>query len=225
MKKIYLYILLFFACVNASAQVKPVIAVLGDSYSTFQDFVEPSDNVVWYFPGQQKATDVTDVRETWWQILAREGGYRIGKNNSYSGSTVCRTGYREEDYTDRAFITRMTDLGDPDILLIFGATNDSWAKVPIGEYVYSNWKPMQLYSFRPAMAKMLWWLTNRYPNVDIRFILNSELSEPINESVREICSHYGVPVIELHDIDKMSGHPSVLGMRQIADQVGAALRK
>lgn len=153
MKKIYLYILLFFACVNASAQVKPVIAVLGDSYSTFQDFVEPSDNVVWYFPGQQKATDVTDVRETWWQILAREGGYRIGKNNSYSGSTVCRTGYREEDYTDRAFITRMTDLGDPDILLIFGATNDSWAKVPIGEYVYSNWKPMQLYSFRPAMAR------------------------------------------------------------------------
>jgi hypothetical protein len=34
-----------------------------------------------------------------------------------------------------------------------------------------------------------------------------------------------VPVIELTDIDKISGHPSVKGMRQIADQVNAFIKK
>jgi len=31
-------------------------------------------------------------------------------------------------------------------------------------------------------------------------------------------------VIELKDIDKISGHPSVKGMRQIADQVNKAVK-
>ena len=39
-----------------------------------------------------------------------------------------------------------------------------------------------------------------------------------------ISSHYGVPMIQLHDIDKISGHPSVKGMMQIAEQVAAAIR-
>ena len=41
----------------------------------------------------------------------------------------------------------------------------------------------------------------------------------INTSVSEICQHYGVPCIQLHDIDKKSGHPSVKGMQQIAQQI------
>ncbi|MCR4582279.1 MAG: SGNH/GDSL hydrolase family protein, partial [Prevotella sp.] len=60
---------------------------------------------------------------------------------------------------------------------------------------------------------------------DIYFLLNSELSAEINESAKTICSHYGVTCIELHDIDKISGHPSVKGMRAIADQVKAAVKK
>jgi hypothetical protein len=41
----------------------------------------------------------------------------------------------------------------------------------------------------------------------------------INTSVRTICNRYGIKLIELKDIDKISGHPSVKGMQQIADQV------
>ena len=36
--------------------------------------------------------------------------------------------------------------------------------------------------------------------------------------------HYGIQCIELTNIDKKSGHPSVAGMKQIADQVGAAVK-
>ena len=51
----------------------------------------------------------------------------MGNINSYSGSTICNTGYRDEDYSDRSFINRTTLLGNPDIILICGGTNDSWA--------------------------------------------------------------------------------------------------
>ena len=206
-------------------QAKPTIAILGDSYSTFEGFVEPEGNEVWYFGNGRDYTDVDDVRQTWWQLLAREHGYKIGVNNSYSGATVSRTGYRGEDYTDRAFITRMNNLGNPDIILVFGATNDSWAGVPMGEYKYGGWTPMELYSFRPAMARLLDGLDARYPNVKIFFILNDILSDEINESVKTICDHYGVQLIQLRDIDKKSGHPSIKGMKQISDQVAAGIAK
>jgi hypothetical protein len=66
---------------------------------------------------------------------------------------------------------------------------------------------------------MLEYMTNRYINTRIYFILNNDLREDINSSVLTICQHYGVPCIQLHDIDKKSGHPSVKGMQQIAQQI------
>ena len=44
-------------------------------------------------------------------------------------------------------------------------------------------------------------------------------------TIKEAAAHYGsVPVI-LHDIAKENGHPSALGMSQIADQVEAAVKQ
>lgn len=101
----------------------------------------------------------------------------------------------------------------------FGATNDCWAGAPLGEYKYGGWTKEDLYRFRPAMAYMLNHMIDRYPNVEIYFLLNSGLKEEFNESVRATCKHYGIDCIELHDIDKQSGHPSVKGMEQICDQI------
>lgn len=207
------------------AQVKPTLAVLGDSYSTFAGFI-PKGNACWYnSPADHKRTDVTKVEQTWWWQVANEGGYKLGAIESYSGATVCNTGYRDEDYRDRSFVTRCTNLGNPDIILICGATNDSWANAPIGDYKYANWKRVDLYFFRPAMAKMLNDIKLHYPNVEVYFILNTELKKEINESVLEVCKHYDVPVIELEDIDKKSSHPSVKGMKAIAQQVLKFIKK
>lgn len=207
------------------AQVKPTLAVLGDSYSTFAGFI-PKGNACWYnSPADHKRTDVTKVEQTWWWQVANEGGYKLGAIESYSGATICNTGYRDEDYSDRSFVTRCTNLGNPDIILICGATNDSWANAPIGDYKYANWKRVDLYFFRPAMAKMLNDIKLHYPNVEVYFILNTELKKEINESVLEVCKHYDVPVIELVDIDKKSSHPSVKGMKAIAQQVLKFIKK
>jgi len=225
MKKSLFFCLLLAGSVLAAWGQAKSVSILGDSYSTFEGYVEPETNEMWYYAqGERGRTDVMDVRQTWWHLLISQRGWKLCQNNSYSGSTISYSGYSGNDYSQRSFLTRMKDLGCPDIILIFGATNDSWAGAPIGEYQYENLSKANFWNFRPAMARMLEWMTARYVGADIYFLLNDGLKPEINESVRTICKHYGVTCIELHDIDKMSGHPSVKGMAQIAEQVSSQVK-
>ena len=211
--------LLLLTCSMAMAQTKTV-SVLGDSYSTYEGFLTPSTNAVWYqVKNAAKKTDVTSVTQTWWHQVITKKCWRLCVNNSYSGATICNTGYDGNDYSDRSFLTRMSNLGCPDVIFIFGATNDSWAGVPLGDFKYDNIAPGDLWQFRPAMARLLEWMQQRYMGTELIFLLNDGLKESITESVKTICAHYGVKCIELHDIHKLSGHPSVKGMQQIAEQI------
>ena len=219
MKRFYLSIVLAVVALCVSAQVKKSVSVLGDSYSTFEGFVSPATNEMWYYEETRDNTDVDDVTQTWWWRFIKENGYKLCVNNSYSGSTIGYYGYAGNDYTDRSFIKRMNQLGNPDIIFVFGGTNDAWAGSPIGEYQYSDWTKDDCKNFRPALACLLDMLQKRYPKAKICSLLNSELREPINESMREVCRHYKVQLIELHDIEKQNGHPSINGMKSICDQI------
>ncbi|CUQ62577.1 Uncharacterised protein [Segatella copri] len=96
------------------AQVKQTVAVLGDSYSTFEGFI-PKGYATWYSPtAPPETTDVNKVEQTWW-----------------------------------------------------------WQVI----------------------------------------------------SVKKICNKYQVPVITFHDIDKKNGHPTIKGMKSIADQVLKVIKK
>lgn len=217
--------MLLIATLGLNAQVRPTVAVLGDSYSTFEGFI-PKGHPEWYRTNVNKAaTDVDKVEQTWWWQVVKNGGYKLGVNDSYSGSTVCFTGYDDADFSDRSFVTRATNLGTPDIILVCGGTNDSWCGAKVGEYKYEGWKRADMYYFRPALAKLYTVLREHYPNVEIYFILNDCLRDDINESVDVISKHYGVPVIKLSGIDKQNGHPNVKGMKTFADQVLSALKK
>lgn len=226
MKRIFTLSLFFclITAVQAQKGYRKSVSVLGDSYSTFQHYTLPDTNAIWYLPEPDNRNDVTRVEQMWWHQFLQQKGYRLEVNNSYSGSTICNTGYRKEDYTHESFVTRMKYLGSPDIILICGGTNDSWAGSPIGEYKYDGWTKQDLYSFRPAMAWMLEFITKRYVNTQVYFILNSELSDDINNSVHTICQHYGVTCIDLHDVDKQRSHPSIAGMKAIAEQVAKVVK-
>lgn len=215
--------MLLFVFVASYAE-KPIVSVLGDSYSTYEGLVWPKNNHIWYKAEPNKGNDVTKPEQTWWKILtAEDSPYTLGVNNSYSGATICFTGYHKHDYSDRSFITRMYGLGTPDIILIFGGTNDAWAKVPVGEYQNKNFSRADLFNYRPALSYLLQNMRTIYPGTDIYFILNSDLEGDVPESSKVICKKYRVPVIELHDIDKIAGHPSQAGMKAVASQVREAL--
>lgn len=223
MRKVALFTVVVIACIAVQAQSKRGISILGDSYSTFKGYVVPDTNYVWYPQEKAENNDVQDVRQLWWHQMIREHGYRLCQNNSFSGATICHTGYKGDDYSDRSFCTRMRYLGSPDVILVFGGTNDSWAKSPIGDFQYGNWQKSDLYNFRPAMAYLLANLQNYYPGTEVYVIINTELSEEVTSSMKTICDHYNVKYIQLVDIEKQWGHPSQKGMKAIADQVAAAL--
>ncbi|MDE6143662.1 MAG: SGNH/GDSL hydrolase family protein, partial [Muribaculaceae bacterium] len=178
MKRLFLFMAAFLMLLPLAAQSRKSVSVLGDSYSTFEGFVEPATNELWYYARpKQKQTDVNDVKQTWWHLFIKENGYRLEKNNSYSGSTVSTTGYQGNDYTARSFITRMDNLGSPDMIIIFGATNDSWAGSPLGEFDWSGSSQGDFKSFRPALCYMLSHLKDRHPNTEIIYLINDGLKE------------------------------------------------
>lgn len=219
MKKALFTLLMIAVTIAASAQTKKV-SILGDSYSTYKGVI-PS-NYSTFYPDANN--DVSSVDQTWWSLYIKAKGYQLEKNDSWGGTTICGTGYGRMDSSRSNFISRVDSLGNPDIIFVFGGTNDAWANSPVGEYQYSDWTKDDCKNFRPALACLLDMLQKRYPKASIYSILNSELREPINESFREICKHYNVQLIELYDIEKQNGHPSVSGMKSICDQLLEAIK-
>ena len=214
MKKFVLLILMVatFACVSAQSKK---VSILGDSYSTFIGIIPA--NYSSFYPNDRN--DVTEIGQTWWSLYIQAKGYTLEKNDSWGGTTICGTGYGRMDSSRNNFISRVDSLGNPDLIFVFGGTNDAWANSPMGEYQYSDWTKEDCKNFRPAVACLIDLLKQRYPNAEFCFILNSELNETVNESMREICNHYNVKLVELHDIEKQNGHPSINGMKSICEQL------
>ena len=112
-----------------------------------------------------------------------------------------------------------------DTVFIFGATNDSWLETtPKGEVIFEGWREEDLYSTLPAIAYMIAKLKEAIPGGNIVFIINTELEDCITKGVKEASEHFGTSYIELSDIDKSEGHPTVLGMMQIAGQIREAVK-
>lgn len=94
-QRITLTALMLAVCIMGMAQGLKSVSILGDSYSTFEGYLEPDTNFVWYWKIPQKQhTDVSSVTQTWWHLFIKENGYKLCQNNSFSGSTICNTGYQ-----------------------------------------------------------------------------------------------------------------------------------
>ena len=48
------------------------VAILGDSYSTFDGYI-PEGNACWYFTTPQGDNDVVKVEDTWWYQFCEDG--------------------------------------------------------------------------------------------------------------------------------------------------------
>ncbi len=200
--------------------------ILGDSYSTFEDYI-PEGYAPHYKKAGREETDVDKVEQTWWYQLLGETNSTLVRNCSYSGTTVCHTGYNEEDFSHISFIARLDKLIDKnyfkeniiDTIIIFGGTNDSWANSPIGELKYSDWSNEDLYYVLPAFCYLLYQISANIPNAKVFCIMNNDLKTDIQEGFKKACEKNSVSFIELYEIDKTYGHPTIKGMKQIKDQI------
>lgn len=196
------------------------ILIIGDSYSTFEGCIPEGYST--YYPG----ADVTSPEQTWWRILTEKSGSNLVLNNSYSGTTICHTGYGGEDCSKRSFSARAEKLIEDgfftdnkiDTILIFGATNDSWANSPLGKSEFNGDKK-ELYFVLPAADYLIDRLKKNSGGARIVFIVNTELREKVASGIKAILKKHGIEYIELCGIDKVDGHPTALGMKQIAEQI------
>lgn len=200
--------------------------ILGDSYSTFEGFI-PQGYAAYYTSTGRAETDVNQVSQTWWHQLLTETNSTLLKNCSYSGTTICNTGYDGRDCSDISFIARFDKLLDENYFnqnkvntfFLFGGTNDSWANSPIGKPMYSDWKKEDLFYVLPAFCYLIHKISVNLPDTNVFCVLNTELKPVIQENFKGVCEKYSINVIQLDEIDKKCGHPTIKGMKQIKEQI------
>ncbi len=207
------------------------IMIFGDSYSTFAGYI-PEGYAVYYSSADRPETDVRKVEETWWHRVCTALDLNLVLNNSWSGSTLCNTGYQGDCSGTSSFLHRLDVLKEDgffeshaiDTVFIFGCTNDSWANAPLGEVKFGDYTAEDLRQVLPGICCFIGRVQETLPDAQVVFLINTDLKPQIGEAVKAASVHYGTAYIELKDIDKRCGHPTVQGMTDIAGQVEAFLR-
>lgn len=209
------------------------VIIFGDSYSTFKDCV-PDGYAVYYTGERTELPDIHSADESWWNMLVKEMGWSLIRNDSWSGSTIGYTGYYGEDYSSTcSFIYRLDKLtregffeaNRVDTVLVFGGTNDSWCEAELGEEMYSGWQKDDLYKVLPAVGCFFTKLRETLPNAQIYGICNSEIKPEIVDAIKQACERVGAVSIALENVEKIEGHPTAEGMAQIKDQIARVLKK
>lgn len=206
------------------AEKYPKFSILGDSISTFEGYIQEADHS-WY-PKEPDFNNVQSVDETWWKMFEAEFGSAVDVNNSYSGSPIAY-----DDWNDGvdsgaktwSFIGRSGNVGNPDLILVFGGTNDSSIinshGGTVGEYKYSGWTEDDLTAYRPALAYLLNKLKTDHPSAQIVLMLGGWIIESVKDSTHTICDYYNVPCVELTGVSMANGHPDKDGMVTIKNQL------
>ncbi len=202
------------------------VLIFGDSYSTFEGYI-PEGYACYYIPREKLETDVRQVEETWWHQVISETDSTLLLNDSWSGSTVCNTGYGGDCSKTNSFIYRFDkyknegffEKNKVDTVFIFGGTNDNWANAPIGDVKFDNITNEDLFCVLPAMSYFLENLKKVASNAKIFVLINTELKTVIADGYKQIAEHYAVKPICFENIDKMNGHPTIIGMKDIKNKV------
>ncbi len=202
------------------------VFILGDSYSTFEGMI-PDGYAIYYCKTGHPNHKVSDYKDTWWQRVIDQNGGTLIRNDSWSGTTICHTGYNASDCAHNSFAARFDKLLENgffkentiDTMFVFGGTNDSWAGSPVGELMYDNFQKSDLYNVLPAFCYLVGKVRNTLPDTKVVVIINTELKAEITSGIKSACDYYGIQYVALHDIEKLEGHPTYNGMKQIAEQV------
>jgi len=215
-----------------NSQSKPLnISFLGDSITTFKGWIPP-DAKFWYSDDADRGTGVVNVDQTWWHLFLKQTGNKLMTNDSWSGSTVCNTadnGHTDESY--RSFINRFDKtMGQgrvmelkPDVIIVFGGTNDSGKNSPTGTVKYNDWTEADLDTFGGAFSKLMSDLQYWNPSTKIINIQSDLLKPGYSVIMEEITSTLGIENVLIPTYSSIGAHPDVGGMKTIANTLMRAV--
>ena len=203
--------------------------IFGDSYSTHRDYIPEGYAFYYCTEGRTPEEPITKLspEETWWKRMMAKTNATLVHNNSWSGSTIGYTGYTGDCSTTSSFICRYRKLladgffekNDVDTIFVFGGTNDSWSNAPLGEEQYADWQEADLFCALPAICYFAHTLRKNHPNTRLVLIGNCDIKPEVAACLAHAAERVDADFVALHDIDKISGHPTSRGMEQICEQV------
>ena len=208
------------AAASASANLK--VGVIGDSISSFSGIIPNGYKA--YYP--KSDCDVDKWTKTYWGILINEyWKAELDVNCSWSGGCVAPGVSGKTEGSD--FVTRCTDFVNPDVILLFGRTNDAISSngVALGDYSYDL--PFGSLNtncrFRDSYIAVIKAIQANYPEAKIIIILGDHVTGDYATSVEEIAKHYEIPYVDFRDdknVTKYSGsHPNYNGMKYMAKKI------
>lgn len=209
--------------VPMSAEPKKV-SVIGDSISTFRGYI-PYAYSTYYPRADGKFLSVEDMY--WYRLIYNHmTNARLERNIAYSGSLVTNVTVGDLDTSNTYFAKRFIQqdgVGDADIVLIHGGTND-WNKnkselLP-GVSVRTTSAPKDsdmeaLYAvadkaksraqiealndttFCEAYIKLILLIKERNPQVKIVCIIGDYVGVGVQQATHKMAAHYGAKVVDL----------------------------
>lgn len=195
-------------------------SVLADSYGAFEGYTDPGTNA-YYYP----SNDVTEYTQMWWYLFGNSYGCTLDKCNAFSGSRVANDPEWFQG-VEQCYIARSDNLGNPDLILILGGTNDVWNGITIGSPVYEGWTDENKQEFYGACAYLIAHIKTVYPSAHIIWMCNTRaISADSNLSsnqyylaLHEVCDHYSVPCLDIAP-EITGNHPTAHGMEQIRNDL------
>ena len=204
-----------------------VFSILGDSISTFGVPDQNNATGTWTYPGNRcrypQSNLFTDVKYQYWYLLMERLSMQLGINESWAGSLVSNT--QATDSGDKGpnrcmasttRISHLDDNGTPNIIIVYGGTNDAGSGVALGTFNTENPKnytqqqidDLPVATFADAYRTMLIRLQYYYPNAKILCCFpNYTLSyytitnlDKYEEIIREACDFFGVAYVDLRTV-------------------------
>ena len=224
--------LIFEGSDKPETDVKVKVSLLGDSITTYQGYTPYSNNYQYPKSGY---TGFDSVTKTWWHQLIykkmKDAGLEV--NSSYTGTCVQNT--TSVGHPGLGFLQRYSELGNPDVIIVNGGTNDSWSfKLPVGSLDFSiATDDLDTYQFAQAYDKLIRLLRQKYPSAKICCVIGDAVMDvsytDYAQVIRDVCSHYSLPYAEVVFADRAAStydsvHPNVEGMADMAEQVWDALQ-
>lgn len=195
------------------------ISILGDSISTFGDPSATNEDGTYcysYYPAascrySEDGVDSIqfDVENTYWMKLIRATGMKLGVNDSYRGTKVSGT---TNAFNLQTRINHLGEKGTPNVILVFGGTNDAGNGVTIGtfntenpqNYTDAQIAALPVTTFADAYRAMLIRLMKKYPLAEIVVVLPTFTTSYYTitdldlyvEVIKEACDFFGIKYID-----------------------------
>ncbi len=200
------------------------LSILGDSISTFGVPDQSNATGTWTYPGNRcrypQSNLLTNVDDMYWKRIIDKYDMVLGINESWAGSRVSNS--QVSDSGDlgpnrcMSSVKRISHLGEngtPDIILVYGGTNDAGANVTIGEFNTENPKNyskeeidgLSVETFADAYRAMLIRLMYYYPTSRIIVVLPNFTTSYYTitnldlyvEVIKEACDFFGIDYVDI----------------------------